>query len=289
MHNFVTLNLKCPVCGESLMDHNKLVDNEHSVRLIIETPTNKGIIQLSSVYGSYNYISDINIPKDEIAEFYCPHCKSQITNKEDCETCGAPMVTFNIEMGGQVSICSRSGCKNHLMKFSDISVALKRLYQEYGYQGKSSEDNDLRIKKEVKPKHDEDKEIIETGAFLQSYCPHCHKSLIENNMLKLKIKSDKSETGYLLLSPYLNVFTSKSTIFLPEDKVVNDLICPHCNESLIIADKKCEKCGSPVAKILISARTKFIDFYICTKKGCRWHGLKDEDYEDIVLEDSEEW
>lgn len=270
------------------MDHDKLVDNEPSVRLIIETPTSKGIIRLSSVYDSYNYISDINIPKDEIAKFYCPHCKSQITSKEECDTCGAPMVTFNIEMGGKVSICSRSGCKNHLMKFSDVSIELENLYQKYGYHGKSSVYNDLRTKKEVKPEHDENKEIIETGAFLQSYCPHCRKSLIENNMLKLKIKSDKSESGYLLLSPYINIFTSMSTIFLPEDKVVNDLICPHCNKNLIIADKKCEKCGSPVAKILISARTKFIDFYICTKKGCRWHGLKEEDYDNIILEDSEE-
>ncbi|RLD60967.1 MAG: hypothetical protein DRJ01_08780 [Bacteroidetes bacterium] len=138
MHNFVTLNLKCPVCGESLMDHDKLVDNEHSVRLIIKTPTNKGIIRLSSVYGSYNYISDINIPKDEIAEFYCPHCKSQITSKKECDSCGAPMVPFNIEMGGQVNICSRKGCKNHLMEFSDDNVALKKLYEDYGLNGKNT-------------------------------------------------------------------------------------------------------------------------------------------------------
>ncbi len=106
-------------------------------------------------------------------------------------------------------------------------------------------------------------------------------------MLKLKIHN--GEEGFLMLSPYLNVFTSKSTIFLAEDKTVKDILCCHCNQSLISEDKTCEKCGSEVAKIAIGARTKLIDFYICTKKGCRWHGLSSDDLIDIRLQDSLEW
>jgi hypothetical protein len=87
----------------------------------------------------------------------------------------------------------------------------------------------------------------------------------------------------------MNVFSSKSTVFLPEDKVVEDLSCPHCNQSLILHDKTCEKCASPVAKINVSARTKLIDFYICTKKGCKWHGLSENDLYEIRLENSLEW
>lgn len=286
MHSFVTLNLRCPVCGKSLMDHDKLVDNEKSVRLIIEVQGKKGVIRLSSVYGSYNYISDIEIPDGEIAKFYCTHCKSQIVSEEKCEICGAPLSTLNIDFGGKVSICTRKGCQKHFLEFSDLNVALKKFYQEYSYSGHVHEDFDLRVKNKEVKQVDETKEIIKSGTFLQAYCPHCRKSLIEDNMLKLKITNGK--TGYLMLSPYLNVFTSKSSIFLPEDKIIRDIICPHCNKSLIVDDVKCEKCGSPVAKISISARTKFIDFYICTKKGCRWHGLKDEDYNDIILEDSVE-
>ena len=52
---------------------------------------------------------------------------------------------------------------------------------------------------------------------------------------------------------------------------------------------ECPVCGSDVIKINVGARTKLIDFYICTKKGCRWHGLSEDDLFDIRLEDSLEW
>ena len=43
------------------------------------------------------------------------------------------------------------------------------------------------------------------------------------------------------------------------------------------------------AKINVSASSKLIDFYICTKKGCKWHGLSEEDLYSIKLEESDEW
>jgi hypothetical protein len=200
------------------------------------------------------------------------------------------MVPFYLDMGGKVSICSRSGCKNHHVEFEDLSMALRKLYQEYGFRGRKypkKEQPSEQQSKTVEKPVDEHTEIIETGTFLQSYCPHCRKSLIVNDMLKLKIIN--GEEGFLLLSPYLNSFTSKSTIYLPEDKPVTDIMCFHCDASLVENDKSCGKCGSPVAKINISASSKLIDFYICTKKGCRWHGLSEEDLYSIKLEESDEW
>ena len=291
MYEFISLKLKCPLCGESLMDHDHLVDNEPSISLNIEIGGKKGNIKLSSIYGSYNYDTDIEMPNGEIAKFYCPHCESNITSSNECLTCGADMVPFYLDMGGKVTICSRNGCKNHFVEFEDLSVAMKRLYQEYGYAGKhflkkTHEPNEIKKTKEEKDK-EEAKEILESGAFLHGYCPSCKKSLLDEDMLKLKITNE--EEGILMLSPYLNVFTSKSTIFLPEDKVVNDLSCWHCDKSLIDEHQNCEKCGSPVARISVTARTKLIDFYLCTKKGCRWHGMSKDDLFDIRLEDSLEW
>ncbi len=290
MYEFVALSLKCPHCGESLMDKKNPVDNESSIRLNVEVRNQKGVIHLSSIYGSYNYSCDINIPKGEVANFSCPHCKTNLNSKPECLSCGADMVPFYLDMGGKVSICSRSGCKNHHVEFEDLSQALKKLYQEYGFRGRtypkderSQEDKEKVFKKAV----DENQEIIESGTFLQSYCPHCRKSLIENNMLKLKIIN--GEEGFLLLSPYLNSFTSKSTIYLPEDKAVSDVKCYHCDTSLVEKEKNCGKCNSPIAKINVSASTKLIDFYMCTKKGCRWHGLSEDDLYNIKLEESDEW
>lgn len=289
MYNFISLVVNCPICSKNLMDQKNQVDNEPSINLIIGTEKEKGMIWLSSVYGSYNYSSEVEIPNGEIASFHCPHCQTSLNSKVVCNVCEAPMVDFDLDMGGRVSICSRSGCKNHAVAFEDLTVALKKFYEEYGFRRHEYPKNlDLRTQgASVKDGFDENAETIETGTFLQAYCPKCRKSLVENEMLRLLITN--GEEGELLLSPYLNVFSSKSTIFLPEDKTVNDLKCPHCTDSLINPEKECGECGSPVARILISARTKFIEFYICTKKGCRWHGLNEEDLYEIKLEDSNDW
>jgi Zn finger protein HypA/HybF involved in hydrogenase expression len=286
MYELISLKLKCPICGKSLMDESQLVDNEPSILLNVEIAGTKGEIRLSSIYGSYNYMTDVEMPESEVAKFSCTHCETHITSDSECMSCGANMVPFYLDMGGKVTICSRSGCKNHIVAFEDLAVALKKMYQEYGLAGKDDFKPDHVITQVEKPV-DEDKETIESGTFLNSYCPHCSKSLLENNMLKLKIQ-DEGE-GFLMLSPYLNVFTTKSTIFLEEDKTLKDVRCWHCDKSLIPEKKSCGKCGSDIVKIAVGARTKLIDFYICTKKGCRWHGLSEDDFFDIRLQDSLEW
>jgi hypothetical protein len=288
MYNFLSLILNCPHCGHSLMDSENLVDNEASIMLHIDIGKKKGDINLSSIYGSYNYVCTIDTPTDDIAVFSCPHCGKDVNTSAECNVCKASMITLILDMGGKINFCSRSGCKNHNVEFEDLNNALRKMYQEYGYQTVHiHEDEEMEAVPEVPV--NEDKEIIESGAFLYAYCPHCRRSLIESDMLKLKLVNDKNEVGYVLLSPYLNVFSSKSTVFLVEGKPVDDLRCFHCDESLMVEDKTCEACESPVAAISISARSKLIDFFICSKKGCRWHGLSEDDINEIKLEDSLEW
>lgn len=287
MNDFLALKVKCPICNKSLMDTTRLVDNEASIKLNIEIEGKKGSINLSSIYGSYNYSSSIDMPTDHLARFSCPHCLGHIKDESKCLTCDAPMVPFYLDMGGKVSVCSRSGCKQHKVEFDDLSVALNKLYQDYGLAGNKKNEIPNPKQEDATGLLADDKEIIASGSFLQSYCPHCSKSLIVGDQLKLKIKDE--EIGYLMLSPYLNNFTSESTIELPEDKTVEDLLCFHCDTSLIKKEKKCENCGSPTARVNVGARTKLLDFYICTKKGCKWHGLNENDLFDIRLEDSLEW
>jgi ssDNA-binding Zn-finger/Zn-ribbon topoisomerase 1 len=136
---------------------------------------------------------------------------------------------------------------------------------------------------------DNTKEVLTSGTFLRSYCPHCERSLIERNQLKLTVVMNGGEKGTLLLSPYLNVFTSRSTINIPELHAADDLKCPHCTKSLMVKDQTCPRCGSEIAKIKVAAMSKMIDFHICSKKGCTWHGISADDLQDMILEDSEEW
>jgi glutamate synthase (NADPH/NADH) small chain len=70
---------------------------------------------------------------------------------------------------------------------------------------------------------------------------------------------------------------------IEKDDIIEDLICPHCNTSLVKKDMVCGECGSPVAQVTISAISRLIPFFICTKYGCEWHGLTKRDERNIKL------
>ena len=288
--NLISLRMKCPVCGHSVMDEERLVDNCPSIRLKISIGKEEGIIHLSSVYESYNYVCDIETPKDETVRLFCQQCHSEIKSSSECDVCDSAMIPLDLELGGTVSICSRIGCDNHFVKFVDFSFALKQLYIDEGYSGRPFMEDMSQVMKDQKPATEDEEhvEIMKTGTFLQAYCPHCKKSLIEQGSIKLHVHREE-DRGFLMLSPYLNVFTSKTTFRIPEDEYIGDLYCFHCHKSLLVVGGKCGDCGSEIARMNVSASKRLVDFYICAKKGCRWHGLSKEDLNDIRLEDSLEW
>ena len=200
------------------------------------------------------------------------------------------MISLDLELGGSLSICSKIGCKNHFVKFVDFTFALKKFYIDEDYLGRPFVDDMKTALAEKKPLNEEEEhiEIMKTGTFLQTYCPHCKKSLIKKGSIQLHIHRGK-ERGFLVLSPYLNVFNSKTTIRIPEDEMIGDLYCFHCHKPLLVEGGKCGDCGSEIAKLVVGASKRLVDFHICAKKGCRWHGLSKEDLNDIRLEDSLEW
>ncbi|MGA1873350.1 MAG: hypothetical protein ACMUHY_06730 [Thermoplasmatota archaeon] len=142
---------------------------------------------------------------------------------------------------------------------------------------------------EIAISKEEKREIITSGTFLKCFCPHCSRSLIDNDELVLTIRENDGESGNLLLSPYLNVFNHKSTIRIPRRSEAKDVSCPHCSKTLIIDDRECHDCGARVIKFEVEAVSRLIDFFICARQGCIWHGLSHEDLDDIILEDSREW
>lgn len=288
MLNIVSLDLKCPKCGKELVDETKLIDNAPSIKLFIRMGEKEGFIWLSSIYGSYNLESTFELLKDEVATFKCSHCLAELTSKEVCGVCSAPMVDFNLLEGGKVSICSRAGCKKHSIEFEDISTAMNHFFTEYDTQNFGAY-KPLDASHFQAAVHAQEKEVIESGTFLNSYCPHCRMNLISGGMIILKIEKDEGENGILYLSPYLNEFRHATTITLPEKVPVKDVKCIFCDHSLVETAETCPICGSGIARIHISAMKKLIDFNICTCKGCTWHGISDEDLSFVILEDSKEW
>ncbi len=134
MEKKVSLTVKCPQCGEFLMDENHLINNRKAIKLRIKTSDgNEGFIWLSSIYGDYNYTAEIGIPEGDIVDFICPHCDAHHARPIACEVCGAPIVSFTCSIGGKVSICARNGCKNHYVVFENLDTAVRKFYSEYGY------------------------------------------------------------------------------------------------------------------------------------------------------------
>ena len=129
--NELQVNIRCPYCKQSLMDDGQIIDGYPSVKVVIQNSNKRGMLYLSSIYGSYNIISEFNIPMDEIVLFFCPHCQSSLLIKDLCDKCSAPMTLFELLQGGKVQICSRRGCKKHLIEFSDASQEISTLYNTY--------------------------------------------------------------------------------------------------------------------------------------------------------------
>jgi (2Fe-2S) ferredoxin len=109
------VKLRCPHCNHSLLDPNHLIDDAPSVRLTVSFGRKHGWLRLSSLYGSYNIESEYKIPIDTIVNFFCPHCHTELVSASSCPLCNAPMVPMIIYGGGMVQICSRHGCKNHMI------------------------------------------------------------------------------------------------------------------------------------------------------------------------------
>ena len=134
----IQVNVKCPHCGESLMDEERKIDDHPSVKLNIQRGEERGTLRLSSLYGSYNIDSDLSLPQGEVVKFFCPHCESELTGSRNCEKCNAPMIPMKFAQGGTVQICSRRGCRKHLIEFEELDTELKAFYDKYSLFFKSS-------------------------------------------------------------------------------------------------------------------------------------------------------
>jgi glutamate synthase (NADPH) small chain len=133
---------------------------------------------------------------------------------------------------------------------------------------------------------EQDVKYLKFKTYLNTYCPHCHESFnyerkdVKQVIFKAKFKGEDMEVK---LSPYLDVFEAEATVPIAEGEVLDDLICPNCNVSLLGKNVHCTECGSPAGEVIISALSKLIPFYICLKKGCVWHGLSKADERRIKL------
>jgi NADH-quinone oxidoreductase subunit E len=116
------VEVSCSRCNHSLMDPHHLIDGHPSIRVTASFGQRHGWLALSSLYGSYNVSSEYNIPEDTIVQFFCPYCHTELIGAFSCSECGAPMVPMIIRGGGIVQICSRRGCKGHMLDLGETVI-----------------------------------------------------------------------------------------------------------------------------------------------------------------------
>ena len=109
------VEVNCPRCNHSLADSTQLIDDQPSIRLTVSFGSKHGWLRLSSLYGSYSVLSEYEIPVDTVLHFFCPHCHAELVGASNCAECGAPMIPMIVRGGGMVQICSRRGCKGHML------------------------------------------------------------------------------------------------------------------------------------------------------------------------------
>ena len=109
------VSVSCPHCNRSLKDETFAIDGHPSIRVTISSDHKQGWLRLSCLYGSCNFASEFDVSTGTVVSFLCPHCGVEFPSTQDCSVCAAPMVPMLVDGGGIVQICSRCGCKNHML------------------------------------------------------------------------------------------------------------------------------------------------------------------------------
>ena len=296
MNRRIALDLNCPSCHTTLMDTMVRIDDMPAVHCLIQVPgpnpklPRQVPIWFSSIYGSFAFQCEHTLAANERMVLICPACQSHLDGERLCSSCGDPMVSLEMTTGGRLTVCTHRGCKQHLIELGDDVPALERLFNVPDRPAGENVPSPLhprRIRAGYTP--DSHQSIIESGSFLESYCPHCRESLIEGDDLVFTIETNEGRIGKFSLSAFLNVTTHASTVEVPRAEELKDLRCSRCDHTLLVAEPPCGECGSRTAMFHVAAMRKLIGFHICLRMKCNWHGISAEDTQLLALEDSTEW
>jgi NADH:ubiquinone oxidoreductase subunit E len=116
------VEVSCARCNHSLMDPRRPIDGRPSIRITVSFGHRHGWLALSSLYGSFSVASEYEIPRDTIVHMFCPHCHAELIGGATCGECDAPMVPMIVRGGGIVQICSRRGCRGHILDLGGSMV-----------------------------------------------------------------------------------------------------------------------------------------------------------------------
>lgn len=109
------VEVSCPRCNHTLMKPEHIIDGFPCVHITVSFGRKHGWYRISSLYGSFNFKSEHDIPLDTKLNIFCPHCHTELVGGLDCPECRTTMVTMIVRGGGTVQVCPRRGCKGHIL------------------------------------------------------------------------------------------------------------------------------------------------------------------------------
>jgi NADH-quinone oxidoreductase subunit E len=109
------VSVNCSRCNHSLMDPDHPIDDVPSIRVTASFERKHGWLRFSSLYGSYSLECEYEIPADTVVHVFCPHCHAELKGASNCPDCSAPMISMIVRGGGIVQVCSRRGCRGHML------------------------------------------------------------------------------------------------------------------------------------------------------------------------------
>lgn len=115
-------DVSCSRCNHTLMDPDFLIDGSPSIRVTAYASQNHGPMRLSALYGSFAVECEFDPRRDTIVDFFCPHCHTEMKGISTCPLCRAPMVNMIVRAGGILQICSRRGCKGHMLDINGNGI-----------------------------------------------------------------------------------------------------------------------------------------------------------------------
>lgn len=116
------VEVSCARCNHSLMTKDHIIDGHPAIRITVSFENKHGWLALSCLYGSHKVVSSHEIPPGTILNIFCPHCHSELIGGAKCGECGAPMVPMIVRGGGVVQVCTRRGCKGHILDLGGSTV-----------------------------------------------------------------------------------------------------------------------------------------------------------------------
>jgi len=116
------VEVSCARCNHGLMDPHHVIDGHPPIRVTASFENKHGWLLISSLYGSHKVNSEHEIPPDTIVHMFCPHCHAELIGGAKCGECGAAMVPTIVRGGGVLQICTRRGCKGHLLDLGEATV-----------------------------------------------------------------------------------------------------------------------------------------------------------------------